>query len=338
MRASWLTPAGLHVDSAALPVEGPLPSFDGATGWLNSRSLAPADVRGKVVVVDFWTYTCINWLRQLPYVRAWHEKYRDQGLVVVGVHTPEFTFEHDVDNVRRAVEDRGIDYPVATDDDYEVWRAFDNHFWPALYVADGEGRIRYHHFGEGEYGRTEMVIQQLLRETGQDPDRTPLSPEAQGIEAPADWTTLRTGENYTGYVRTEAFASPGGLRPYRQQSYGVPDRLGLNEWALSGSWNVEDEFSRAEALGSAVTYRFQARDVNVVMAPPAPGTSVSYRVLLDGRPPGVAHGGDVDAEGRGQVGEPRLHQILRQQGAVVERSVEITFDAPGVQVYAFSFG
>jgi thiol-disulfide isomerase/thioredoxin len=338
MRASWLTPAGLHTDSAALPVEGLLPALDGATGWLNSPPLTPADLHGKVVVVNFWTYTCINWLRQLPYVRAWHEKYRDHGLVVVGVHTPEFTFEHDADNVRRAVKDRGIDYPVATDDDYEVWRAFDNHFWPALYVGDGQGRIRYHHFGEGEYGRTEMVLQQLLRETGADPGPTPVSPEPRGIEAAADWASLRTAENYTGYVRTEAFASPGGLRPYRQQVYVVPDRLGLNEWALSGRWTVEDEFSRVDAPGAAVAYRFQARDVHVVMVPPAPGTPVSYRVLLDGRPPGPAHGGDVDAEGRGEVGEPRLHQILRQPGTVVERSVEITFDAPGVQVYAFTFG
>jgi thiol-disulfide isomerase/thioredoxin len=338
MAFRWPAPAGLHAAAAELPVEGRMPSFDGATGWLNSPPLTPAELRGKVVLVNFWTYTCINWLRQLPYVRAWDEKYRDQGLVVVGVHTPEFGFEHDADNVRRAVKDRRIEYPVATDDDYAVWGAFANHFWPALYVADGQGRIRHHHFGEGEYRQTEMVLQQLLAEAGADPGRASVAPDPTGIEVAADWASLRTAETYTGYARTMAFASPGGQRPYRTQGYGVPDRLGTNEWALSGRWTVQDEFCEADDAGCGIAYRFQARDLHLVMSPPGRGTSVGYRVLLDGRPPGAAHGGDVDADGRGEITEPRLHQLVRQPGRVVERTFEITFDEPGAQVYAFTFG
>ena len=338
MRAPWLTPAGLHTDSAALPVEGRLPLLDGATGWLNSPPLATAQLRGKVVLVNFCTYTCINWLRQLPYVRAWAEKYEAHGLVVLGVHTPEFTFEHEADQVQRAVKDRGIDYPVATDNHYEVWQAFANHFWPALYVADEQGRIRYHHFGEGQYQQTEMVLQQLLAEAGSDPGRTLVSPSPVGVEAAADWASLRTAENYTGYARAEAFASPGGLKAHRRQVYGVPDRLGLNEWALSGEWTVDEEYARAEAPGGGIAYRFQARDVHLVTGPSERGASVRYRVLLDGQPPGPAHGGDVDAQGDGEVTEPRLHQLIRQPGRVTERTVEITFLDPGAQVYAFTFG
>jgi thiol-disulfide isomerase/thioredoxin len=337
MTPHWLAPAGLHTASVGLPVEGRLPPLDGATGWLNSSPLTPADLRGKVVLVNFWTYTCINWLRQLPYVRAWAEKYSGGGLVVLGVHTPEFAFEHAADNVRRAVKDMRIDYPVATDNDYQVWRAFDNYFWPALYFADAQGRIRHHHFGEGEYRQSEMVLQQLLVEAGSDVGRALVSPEARGIEAAADWASLRTPENYTGYARAEGFASPGGMRPDKPQVYGAPDRLGLNQWALSGEWTAEDQFSRADAADARITYRFRARDVHLVMAPPA-GTSVRYQVLLDGQPPGPAHGGDVDAEGEGTVTEPRLHQLIRQPGSVVERTFEITFVEPGVQVYAFTFG
>jgi thiol-disulfide isomerase/thioredoxin len=338
MTASWLTPAGLHTDSSALPVEGRLPSLDGATGWLNSPSLARDELRGKVVLVSFWTYTCINWLRQLPYVRAWHEKYRDQGLVVIGVHTPEFTFEHDADNVRRAVKELGVEYTVALDDQYEVWQAFDNHFWPALYAADDQGRIRYHHFGEGQYRQTEMVLQQLLAEAGSDRVRSVVSPSPEGFEVAADWASLRTAETYTGWARAGAFASPGRVKPYRRTLYGLPDRLGLNEWALSGEWTVDDEFARAEAAGAGISFRFQARDVHLVMAPPGAETSVRYTVLLDGQPPGAAHGLDVETDGRGEVREPRLHQLIRQPGGIGERTVEITFAEPGVQVYAFTFG
>ena len=337
MAAPWLAPAGLHAASATLPDEGALPAFDGATGWLNSPPLTPDELRGTVVLVDFWTYTCVNWLRQLPYLRAWAQRYADSGLVVLGVHTPEFAFEHDPDNVRRAVKDMRIEYAVATDNDYAIWQAFDNSFWPALYVADAQGRIRHRHFGEGEYRRSEMVLQQLLAEAGTDPGQALVSPDARGVEVGADWADLRTPENYTGYGRTLGFASPGGVRPDTPHVYREPDRLRLNSWALSGEWTVGERETKAEA-DARIAYRFQARDVNVVMGPATPGTSLRYRVLLDGRPPGPAQGGDVDAEGYGWVTDPRLHQLVRQRGPVTERTVEITFLDPGVQVYAFTFG
>ena len=338
MTPRWLTPAGLHAAEAKLPVEGRLPSFDGATGWLNSPPLTPAGLRGTVVLVNFWTYTCINWLRQLPYVRAWAEKYRSQGLLVLGVHTPEFPFEHDADNVRRAVKDMKIDYPVATDNGYEVWQAFDNHFWPALYFVDAQGRIRHHNFGEGEYQQSEMVLQQLLVDAGAEPGTDLVSPDAGGIEAAADWASLRTPETYTGYGRTEGFASPGGIRPDRPHVYAPPERLGMNKWALFGEWTAREQAASADAAGAQITYRFQARDLHLVMGPAAPGTSVPYRVLLDGQPPGPAHGGDVDGQGHGTLTEQRLHQLIRQPGSITERTFEITFHDPGVHVYAFTFG
>ena len=338
MTGHWLAPVGLHTAAARLPLEGRLPSFDGATGWLNSPPLTPDGLRGRVVVVNFWTYTCINWLRQLPYVRAWVEKYKDGGLTVIGVHTPEFDFEHDADNVRRAVKDRGIDYPVALDNDYEVWRAFDNYFWPALYFADAEGQIRHHHFGEGEYRQSEMVLQQLLTDAGFDAPRGSVSPDPHGAEVGADWASLRTPENYTSYERTEGFASPGGMRPGTPQIYGAPGRLGLNQWALSGQWTAQEHATRSDAAGAQIVYRFQARDVNLVMGPPTPGDSVRYQVLLDGETPGPAHGGDVDDQGRGTVVDPRLHQLIRQPGSIAERTVEITFLDPGAQLYSFTFG
>jgi thiol-disulfide isomerase/thioredoxin len=338
MTARWFTPAGLHAATVGLPVEGRLPSLEGATGWLNSPPLSPAELGGEVVLVNFWTYTCINWLRQLPYVRAWAEKYGGHGLVVLGVHTPEFAFEHEADNVRREVKDMRVEYPVALDNGYSVWRAFDNYFWPALYFADVQGRIRHHVFGEGEYQQSEMVLQQLLIEAGSDAGRALVSPEARGVEAAADWASLRTPENYTGYERTEGFASPGGMRPGRPQVYAAPDRLGLNQWALSGEWTAQEQETRADGAGGKIAYRFQARDVHLVMGPGTPGTSVRYRVLLDGQPPGPSHGIDVDGEGNGTVTEPRLHQLIRQPGSVTERTFEITFLDPGVQVYAFTFG
>ena len=250
MRPHWLPPAGLHTASVRLPVEGELPSFEGATGWLSSPPLTAAGLRGQVVLVNFWTYTCINWLRQLPYVRAWAEKYADHGLVVIGVHTPEFGFEHDVDNVRHAVKDRTVGYPVALDNDYAVWRAFDNYYWPALYLADALGQVRYHHYGEGEYRRSEMVIQQLLAEAGSGVGREPVSPEASGLEAAADWAALRSPENYTGYQRTENFASPGGARPDRPLEYAVPAKLRLNQWALAGHWTMGDQAITLNAAGT----------------------------------------------------------------------------------------
>jgi thiol-disulfide isomerase/thioredoxin len=339
MKPHWFTPAGLHTASARLPVEGELPSFDGATGWLNSPPLTPSGLRGQVVLVNFWTYTCINWLRQLPYVRAWAEKYAGYGLAVIGVHTPEFGFEHNTDNVRRAVQDRRVGYPVAIDNDYAVWGAFDNYYWPALYLADARGQVRYHHFGEGEYQQSEMIIQQLLAEAGSDgADREPVSPDARGAEAAADWASLRSPENYTGYERTENFSSPGGARPDTPQVYAVPATLRLNQWALSGNWTMGDKAAALDTAGGQIACRFHARDLHLVMGAAAPGSPVRFEVRLDGQPPGTAHGTDVDAQGRGTVAEPRLYQLIRQPGPVTERTFEITFLDPAAQAYAFTFG
>jgi len=339
MTAHWRMPAGLHTSSLRLPVEGELPSLDGATGWLNSSPLTPAGLRGKVVLVNFWTYTCINWLRQLPYVRAWARKYAAEGLLVIGVHTPEFPFEHDAGNVGRAVAEMSIDYPVATDSNYAVWRAFDNYYWPALYFADAQGRIRHHHFGEGEYAQSEMVIQQLLADAGATGAGTDLvSVEARGVEAPADWDTLRSPENYTGYDRTENFASPGGAVPGQPHQYSVPAQLRLNHWALAGGWTMGEQASALSQPGGRIACRFHARDLNLVLAPAAPGSSLPFRVLVDGQPPGADHGADVDGQGTGTLTQPRLYQLIRQAGLVTERTFEITFTDPGAQAYAFTFG
>jgi thiol-disulfide isomerase/thioredoxin len=338
MTPHWPVP-GLHKASARLPVEGELPSFGGATGWLNSPPLMVAGLSGKVVLVNFWTFTCINWLRQLPYVRAWAEKYSGQGLVVVGVHTPEFAFERNVENVSRAVREMRIDYPVAIDNDYAVWSAFDNHYWPALYFADAAGLIRHHHFGEGEYQQSEMVIQQLLAEAGSaGTGRELVSVDASGAEAPADWGSLRSPENYTSYERTENFASPGGVVLGRRHAYTVPAKLRLNHWALSGDWTMEEQATTLNTANGRIANRFHARDLNVVMGPAIQGTSVRFRVLIDGQPPGAAHGTDVDDQGNGSVTQPRLYQLVRQAGAIIDRTFEITFLDPGVQPYSFTFG
>ncbi len=338
MTAHWLSPAGLHTASARLPVEGELPSFAGATGWLNSPPLTTAGLRGKVVVVDFWTYTCINWLRQLPYVRAWAGKYSGHGLVVIGVHTPEFPFEHDLGNVRGAARDMRVEYPVAIDNDYAVWSAFANHYWPALYFADAEGRIRHHHFGEGEYQQSEMVIQQLLAAAGSDAGHELVSVDARGAEAPADWAALRTPETYTGYERTENFASPGGAVPGRPHAYQAPAELRLNHWALSGDWTMDEQAATLNEAGGQIAYRFHARDVHLVMGPAGPDAPVRFRVLIDGRPPGAAHGTDADDQGHGTVTGQRLHQLIRQPGPITDRTFEIAFLDPGVQAYVFTFG
>jgi thiol-disulfide isomerase/thioredoxin len=322
-----------------LPVEGELPSFGGTTGWLNSPPLTAPGLRGKVVLTSFWTYTCINWLRQLPYLRAWADKYSGHGLVVVGVHTPEFWFERDADNVRRAVREMRIDYPVATDSDYGIWGAFDNHYWPALYFADAQGRLRHHYFGEGEYQQSEMVIQQLLAEAGSDGAGHELvSVDAQGLEAPADWAALRSPENYTGYDRTENFASPGGVVPDAPHSYTAPAELRLNQWALSGDWTMEEQAVTLDRPGGRIACRFHARDLHLVMGPAAGGTPVRFRVLVDGQPPDAAHGADVDGQGQGTVTEPRLYQLIRQPGPVADRTFEISFADPGAQACVFTFG
>jgi thiol-disulfide isomerase/thioredoxin len=338
-RANQLFRATTHPAVVRLPVEGSLPSLAGATGWLNSPPLTAAGLRGKVVLVDFWTYTCINWLRTLPYLRAWAERYKQHGLVVIGVHTPEFDVEHDLDNVRRAVTELRVDYPVAVDSDYAVWSAFDNHYWPALYVVDAQGQIRHHRFGEGGYQESEMILQQLLAEAGSSGIGQDLvSVDPTGIEAAADWDSLRSPENYLGYQRTENFASSNGAVLNTRHVYAAPTGLRLNHWALSGDWTVQAQTTVLHQAEGRIVYRFHARDLHLVMGPPARGTPVRFRVLIDGEPPGAAHGTDVDDQGDGTVTEPRLYQLIRQPGPVSERTFEITFLDPGVQAYAFTFG
>jgi thiol-disulfide isomerase/thioredoxin len=326
-------------DTDALPVEGHLPTFDGATGWLNSEPVTPQGLRGRVVLVDFWTYTCINWLRTLPYVRAWAAKYRDLGLTVIGVHTPEFGFEHDVDNIVAQSRAFGVEYPIAIDSDYGVWQAFANHFWPALYISDAEGRIRYHHFGEGEYAMAEMVVQQLLLEAGADgvdPDLVSVAPA--GFEVAADWRTLRSPETYLAYGRSAGFASPESARYDVPHTYPNLDRLSLNEWAPSGTWTLAQHAAVVNAPGGRIAFQFQARDVNLVMGPSARGTSVAFRVLLDGQAPRGAHGFDVDDQGNGTLADQRLHQLIRQQGSVGEHRFEIEFLGAGAEAFCFTFG
>jgi thiol-disulfide isomerase/thioredoxin len=324
---------------APLPGEGYLPGFDGATGWLNSPPLTVQDLRGKVVLVDFWTYTCINWLRTLAYVRALAEKYQDRGLVVVGVHTPEFPFEQNVDNVRQAANEMNVWYPIALDSDYEVWRAFSNRYWPAVYIADAEGHIRHHQFGEGGYDDCERAIQQLLREAGVDGIGDELvSHTPDGFEAQADWTNLRSPETYLGYAQGLGFASRGGAEIGVRSTYVAPDMLMLNQWALSGDWTIESRASVLNGAEGRIVFRFHARDVHLVMGPPARGTSVPFRVLVDGQPPGNAHGLDVDEQGNGNVSQQRLYQLIRQRPSIADRTFEIRFLAAGAEAYVFTFG
>jgi thiol-disulfide isomerase/thioredoxin len=324
---------------ALWPTEVRLPSFAGATGWLNSSPLTPADLLGKVVLVDFWTYTCINWLRTLGYVRAWTEKYRDQGLVVVGVHTPEFPFEQDVDNVREAARDMRVEYPVAVDSDMAIWRAFANRYWPAIYLADAQGRIRHHQFGEGEYDKCEWAIQMLLRDAGRDDiDDDLVSIVHDGFEAQADWNNLQSRETYLGHEQAQNFSSPGGADPDRPRIYVTPERLWLNEWALSGDWTVGERACMLNRAAGQIVFRFHARDVHLVMGPSAGATSVPFRVLIDGEAPGPANGLDVDELGEGTVIRPRLYQLVRQREPITDRTIEITFLAPRVEAYVFTFG
>jgi thiol-disulfide isomerase/thioredoxin len=325
--------------AAHFPSEGTFPSLSGATQWINSEPLTPADLRGKVVLINFWTYTCINWLRQFPYVRAWAEKYQDHGLVVIGIHTPEFAFEHNLDNVRREVTALRVDYPVAVDNDYAVWRAFNNHYWPALYLIDAQGQLRYHHFGEGNYEQSEMMIQQMLAEAGNsDFSQQFVTVDANGMEVAADWDSLRSPENYVGYDRTQNFASPGGEVLGKSHIYAAPAQLYLNSWALSGDWTMDRPFVRLNQPNGRIVYRFHARDLHLVMGPAASGTSVRFRVFIDGQSPGTAHGIDVDEQGNGTVTEQRLYQLIRQSGPIVDRQFEIEFLDAGVEAYSFTFG
>ena len=308
------------------------PPLDGATGWLNSEPLTPAALRGSAVLVNFWTLTCINWLRQEPYVRAWAQAYRDDGLIVLGVHTPEFLFEHDVDLVRRATEERRIDYPVAVDSDYAVWSAFDNHYWPALYFIDAKGIIRDQHFGEGRYEESERVLQRLLGV-----EREPVEVEGLGVEAAADWDRLRTPETYLGYTRGERFASPGGVALDERSAYEVPGRLPLNRWALHGEWTVGRERVLLDRPGGGIAFRFSARDAHLVLNPGTAGP-IPFRVTLDGEPPGGFSGADVDESGNGVLDSGRLYQLVRADGRVQERTMDITFLEPGAEAYACTFG
>ncbi len=335
------TSVGQQMTSAAvpLPFEAELPSLSGATAWLNSPPRTAADLRGKVVLFDFWTYTCVNWLRTLPYVRAWSEKYRDHGVVVIGVHTPEFPFEHDLENVRRAARDMRVEYPIAVDSDYAIWDAFANHYWPALYVADAQGQLRYHHFGEGAYEQSERVLQHLLTEAGNSGfDHELVSVDAQGAEVAADWGSLRSPETYVGYEQTEHFASPGGAVLDRRHLYATPERLRLNHWALTGEWTVGRGNTMLNEANGRITYRFHARDLNLVMGPAVRGTSVRFRVFLDGQALDTAHGSDVDEQGNGAVTEQRLYQLIRQPGHIADRQFEIEFLDAGVEAFVFTFG
>ena len=321
------------------PIEGEFPPLAGATEWLNSPPLAPVNLRGKVVLIEFWTYTCINWMRSFPYVRAWAEKYKNQGLVVIGVHTPEFAFEKDIDNVRRAAKDMKVDHPIAVDSDYAIWRAFRNQYWPALYFIDAQGRIRHHQFGEGEYEQSERVIQQLLAEAGTAGIGHELvSVDGHGAEAAADWNSLKSPENYVGYERTQNFASPGGATPGKRRVYAAPARLTLNHWALSGDWTMQKQAIALSKPNGRIVYRFHARDLHLVMGPAARGSSVRFRVLIDGKPPGAAHGIDVDHEGNGTLTEQRLYQLIRQPKPIVDRQFDIEFLDAGVEAFAFTFG
>jgi thiol-disulfide isomerase/thioredoxin len=308
-----------------------MPPLDGATEWLNSEPLSPAQLRGNVVLVDFWTLTCINWLRTEPHIRAWSRAYRDDGLVVIGVHTPEFSFEHEIDEVRRAMRDREIAYPVAVDNDYKIWSAFDNHYWPALYFIDADGIIRDYHFGEGRYDKSERVIQRLLGV-----DRAPVSVAGTGVEAEADWDDLRTPETYLGFGRSERFASSnGGLG--RRGTYEYPGYLPSNHWALTGEWTSGHEDVVLEDTSGSIACRFQARDAHLVMSP---GTHapIPFQVFVDGQPPGTSHGVDTDEAGNGLLQNGRLYQLVRQRDDVLERIVEVAFLEPGARAYAFTFG
>jgi thiol-disulfide isomerase/thioredoxin len=319
----WLVVALMSIFStsgevnAKAPVQAPMPALDRATSWLNTTPLRAADLRGKVVLVDFWTYTCINWRRTLPWLREWDRKYKDAGLVVIGVHTPEFSFEHELENVRNAAREQDVPYPIVLDSNYAIWNAFRNQYWPAVYLVDAQGRIRHEQFGEGDYDRLESVIQQLLTESGHAVNRSQLVASTQGIgaEAAADWNSLRTPETYIGSAHAERF--PG---------------------TLAGKWAVKTESAVSQAPNSRIVYRFHARDVHLVMGPAARGTPIRFRVSIDGKPPGTSHGVDVDAEGQGTLVEPRMYQLIRQPGPITERQIEIEFLDAGAQVFVFTFG
>jgi len=324
-------------DTDAAPTT--LPDLSGATAWINSPPLTPASLRGKVVLVDFWTYSCINCLRTLPYVKAWYAKYKDSGFVVLGVHTPEFPFEKDESNVRKAVHDLGILYPVAMDNDYSIWQSFNNQYWPAHYFIDATGRIRYHQFGEGNYDQSEAWIRSLLEEADHQPiSATPTSVAATGTEAAPDSNDVQSPETYIGYDRAANFASPGGFKQDTPQEYDAPATLALNQWALAGKWKDEEQIATLLSPTGSIVYRFHARDLHLVLGPSKDGKPIRFRVTIDGKAPGADHGMDTDANGYGTVTENRLYQLIRQQNGVQDRTFRIEFLGPGVRAYSFTFG
>jgi thiol-disulfide isomerase/thioredoxin len=312
--------------TAKLRIASPMPSLARADAWLNSRPLSTQELRGKVVLVDFWTYTCINWRRTLPYLRAWDAKYRDHGLVIVGVHTPEFSFERQVDNVRRAAQEQGVDYPIALDGEYAIWKAFDNHYWPAVYLVDARGHIRHQQFGEGDYEQLERVIQKLLADAGRSGfARELVTPDARGAEVAADWNNLGSPETYVGSQQAERKVS-------------ATSQLKLNQWALTGDWSTRLESALLNKAGGRIRYRFHARDVHVVMAPTTRSAPIRFRVSVDGQPPRASHGVDVDAEGNGTLDQPRMYQLIRQPPPIADRQIEIEFLDAGAEVFVFTFG
>src|SRR5262245_30046205 len=343
LRTGVLTVAAAHLGFVgSVDAEQRLPrelaAIVKAPDWLNSPPFTAAGLAGKVVLVDFWTYTCINWLRTLPYVRAWAQRYQ-QGLVVIGVHTPEFPFEHRVDNVRRSVEQMRVEYPVVIDNDYRIWRAFRNQYWPALYLVDARGRVGHHQFGEGGYDASERAIQRLLREAdASEASKGLVTVEGSGFEAAADWSNLRSPETYVGYDRTQNFASKDAAKVDERHTYRTPSRLALNEWSLAGDWTMGRTATVLNKAAGQLSYRFHARDVHLVMGPSRPERPVPFRVTIDGQPPGAAHGLDVDEGGQGTLREQRLHQLVRQPQPIVDRTLTIEFDDAGAEAFSFTFG
>jgi hypothetical protein len=336
MLHSWQRPLR---ETEHVAVVDELSSLAKATAWINSPALTAASLKGQVVLVQFCTFTCINWLRTLPYTRAWTQAYKSAGLVTIGVHTPEFEFEHDLDNVRRAIAALKVDYPIAVDNAYAIWGGFSNQYWPALYLLDGSGRVRHHQFGEGGYAESERMIQQLLTESGaHDVQHQPTPIEGRGIEAPADWPELRSAENYVGSERTEGFASPGGITSGRRRHYLAPRELRLNQWALEGEWTIEKGFIVSNQPNGQLQYCFHGRDLHLVMGPPAGARPVRFRVSLDGQPVARAHGGDVDEQGNGVAAEQRLYQLVRQPRPIADRVFQIEYLDAGVEAFSFTFG
>jgi thiol-disulfide isomerase/thioredoxin len=329
-------PTRIALDQA---FEGKLGALDRASTWLNTQPLGVADLRGQVVLVNFWTYTCINWRRTLPHLRAWADKYRDSGLIVVGVHTPEFRFETDINNIRRAVREQDIGYPIVVDSHYSIWDEFRNQFWPAVYLFDANGRVRHHKFGEGDYEQIEFVIQRLLIEAGHRSfDSKPVSVRGLGAEAAADWRNLGSPETYLGSSHASSFASVREVQPDRSRAYAFPSRLKLNEWSLAGRWSVNPDSTTSISAHGRIAFRFHARDLHLVMGSQTDNAVIPFRVTIDGKPPGPARGIDIDADGRGTLDGQRMFQLIRQAGPIEDRRFEIEFFEPGAEVFVFTFG